>query len=176
MNFTALSFRQTWRPARPSNCPMTARLSANGLPRRTTRKTRLTPGRTVSMRERYASLVILFSRFLLTAPPEPRVTTTAKRVVGLPLSRNRSRSPRDSTRRAAEKSSLMSVLLRSRSCLVRLLLIGGRELDPAFCAPAFQNESAPLGGHPGAKTEFPRSFCLAGLIRPLHGKVLLAKT
>jgi hypothetical protein len=68
----------------------------------------------------------------------------------------------------------MSLLLRSLSRLVRLLFIGGRELDTAFGAPALQNEPATLGGHSCAKTEFPRSPGLAGLIRPFHWKMLLA--
>jgi hypothetical protein len=168
MNFTAVVFRYKRTPARTSNCPMIDCRSLNGAPGRMTRKTRSKPGWIVSLRERNASLVILFSRFLLTAPPEPRVTTTAKRVVGLPLSLNRSFNPRDSTLRAAEKSPLMSLLLRSRSRLERLLLIGGRELDPALGAPALENEPATLGGHSGTKAEFPRPFCLTGLIRPFH--------
>ena len=153
---------------------MRARLSVKGAPYRATRKRRSLPGRIPSLRLRYASRVILFSRFRLTAPPHPRATTTVNRVVGLPLVLNRSFIPLDSTLRAAENMPLMSLLLRSRSCLVRLLFIRGRKLDTTFCAATLQNEPASLGGHARAEAEFTRPFRFTGLIRTLHRNMLLA--
>ena len=162
------------RPERFSSCAMVARLSAYSDPKRTTRNTRSCPAGTPSFRERYASRVILFSRFLLTDPPLPRATTTANLVAVLWLFLKRSFNPRDSTLRAVVNSSRMSLLLRSRSRLVRLLLIRGRELDSSFCAPALQNEPPALGGHPRTETELSCPFGLAGLIGPFHERMLLA--
>src|SRR5271157_1687713 len=162
------------RPARPTSCRMDADLSARLAPNRTMRKSRSWPAESEFFRDRYASRVILFSRFRRTAPPHPRATTTPKRFPRLPLLLYRSLTPRPSILEAEENSSRMSLLLRSRSFLVRLLLIRGREFHPPLGAPSLQNKPPTLCRHARAKAELPRPLGLAGLIGPFHGKMLLA--
>src|SRR5208337_2494087 len=100
--------------------------------------------------------------------------TTAKRFPRLPLLLYRSFTPRPSIRAAEENSSLMSLFLRSRSFLVRLFLIRGREFHPPLGAPPLQNKPSALCRHAGAKAELSGPLRLAGLIGPFHGKMLLA--
>ncbi len=102
---------------------MSARLSAYEEPNRLTRNRRSCPGGINSLSERYASRVIRFSLFLLTAPPQPRATTTAIRLVAAWVREWRSFNPPASTLRAVLKSLVMSRPARIRSSLVRLLLI-----------------------------------------------------
>ena len=161
------------RPA-PANMPaMEDCLSEKLAPNLPTMKRKSYPCTIRSLRQRYASLVILFSLLRLTAPRHPLATTTAILLAAVPFIRNRSFNPPASALRAVLNRLLMSLPLRSLSCLVRLLLIGCGELDPSLCPSSLQHEPTALGLHPRAKTEFPRSLGFAGLICPLHRKILL---
>ena len=128
------------------HCPVSIRLAVAGLPGRPAGELRRAPLRegapkrtirnnrsiviTVSLRDRYASRVILFSRFLRTAPPHPRATTTAMRVVGLPLSRRGASHPEPPHVRGGKAPN---VIAPAESFLSRrLFLIRGRELHPSL--------------------------------------------
>jgi len=102
---------------------MEALRSENAAPKRPTTRTTSCPGATVSFSARHASLVIRFSRFLRTAPPQPLPTTTAILLTGVPFALYSSRRPLASTFLPSANRPLMSLPLRSLSFLERLLLI-----------------------------------------------------
>jgi hypothetical protein len=51
---------------------------------------------------------------------------------------------------------------------VRLLLVGGGQLEPPFCSTPLEDETSTLGLHAGAKAELAGSADFAGLVGTLH--------
>ena len=126
------------------------------------------PPRSSCFMFRYISLTIRFARFRTTAFPVRRDAETAKRFRSSSFLTNFILAPGQLTCLREPKTRRMASRPRSRSSLVRLLLICDAELCASLAATTHEHEPTALCLHPCPKAEFPVAFNPTRLVCPLH--------
>jgi hypothetical protein len=138
-----------------------------------TTNTKSYPPRIMCLIVRKISFPIRRSRFLRTAVPALRGDTTSTLLHVSPFCLHLIARPRQRYELPVRKARSISSFRRSLSSLVRLFLIGNRELGAAFGAAAFENQTSTDGLHARPESEFSVSFASTGLIGTFHLSISL---